>query len=30
MYEGLNITDVKGLDPVQREMLLALGAVEHD
>jgi len=29
MYEGLNITDVRGLDPVQREMLLALGAVEN-
>ncbi|MBE7385787.1 MAG: hypothetical protein F6J95_030900 [Leptolyngbya sp. SIO1E4] len=29
MYEGLNITGVRGLDPVQREMLLALGAIEH-
>ena len=29
MYEGLNITGVRGLDPVQREMLLALGAVEN-
>ncbi|MEM6432983.1 MAG: NB-ARC domain-containing protein [Cyanobacteria bacterium P01_D01_bin.115] len=29
MYEGLNITGVRGLDPVQREMLLSLGAIEH-
>ncbi|MGJ3248688.1 MAG: NB-ARC domain-containing protein [Elainellaceae cyanobacterium] len=28
-YEGMNITDVKGLTAAQKEVLRALGAVEH-